>query len=107
MLPAPFEIEVLAPEARTVELRLRGELDLATVARLSDALDELDFEQLQVLRIDLSHLDFIDSMGLAAIFRADSGMRAAGGRLTLRPGSEQVQRAFELAGMLGDLSFEH
>lgn len=82
---------------------LVGELDIATVGRLEQAIREVEGEPRVCL--DLSGLRFIDSTGLRVLLVADAAARAAGRELILRRGPDRVQRAFRLARLEERLSF--
>jgi anti-sigma B factor antagonist len=78
-----------------VEIRLAGELDLATVPQLRQALDA-HARSGQTMVIDLSALDFVDSMGLAALVRARHRAIARGAKLQLVVPQESVFKVFTL-----------
>jgi anti-anti-sigma factor len=85
---------------------LAGELDIATIERVKDALDELDQAPASRLVIDLSRLSFLDSTGLAMFVALERRCRENGGpALEIRPGPPAVQRLFELVGAAGRLPF--
>src|SRR5262249_37522353 len=73
---------------RVVELF--GELDAASVDTLIERLGEAMDGRFQTVIVDLSGLDFIDSCGIAAIYRAVEASRANGTRLGLLRGSAEV-----------------
>jgi anti-sigma B factor antagonist len=76
------------------------------VPELDRVLDELDGGGHDRLLIDLVGVQFIDSGGLAGILRAWRAAERSGHRLTIRRGSPQAQKLFELTGMLDRLTFE-
>jgi len=80
-------------------LELEGELDLATAALLTSAVDEADGSPAVVL--DLTKVEFVDSTGLRAIFTARRSATEAGRRFAVTEGSAQVQRLLEIT-RLGD-----
>jgi anti-anti-sigma factor len=82
----------------TVRLRLAGDLDLAGASRLRAVLDG-HARAGQTMIVDLSGLGFVDSMGLAALMRAQHRALARGARLELVPGPPAVQRVFATAGL--------
>jgi anti-sigma B factor antagonist len=96
----------LEPDPTGVCIRLEGELDLATAPEVDRLLDDLAERDHARLLIDLTGVEFMDSAGLASIIRALHAAELNGHRLTVRPGSAQVQRLFELTGLLDRLSFE-
>jgi anti-anti-sigma factor len=79
-------------------LVLHGELDIATVDRLETRLRQLRHESYQV-RLDLSHLRFIDSRGLRLIILALEDARSSGWELEVgREVSSTVRRIVEVSG---------
>ena len=78
-----------------VEIRLAGELDLASVPQLRQVLDAHSRSG-QTMVIDLSKLEFVDSMGLAALVRARHRAIARGAKLQLVAPPESVYKVFAL-----------
>ena|SRR5437762_912698 len=80
-----MDVAVTRPDTRTdpVVLRLSGQLDLDTAARLRTALDELAGERRWKIVVDLSGLDFCDSIGLSTIVVGHRLCVAEGGWLSL------------------------
>jgi anti-anti-sigma factor len=99
----PFRCEVV-PERESVRVQPVGELDMATVPKLRQALEELVDAGFRRLVLDLARVRFMDSTGLRLLIAARSDVHAGGGRLTFLPGPPQVQRIFDVTG-LGDLFF--
>lgn len=82
----------------SARLRLRGELDLAGVEELCDALllaEGLD----RALTVDLADLDFIDCAATACLFRVAVRLSRAGRTLALVGDRGQVARLFDLTGI--------
>ena len=83
---------------------LQGELDFETAfeveMRLEQAIDQAD-----TVVVDLAGLDFIDSTGMRTLLEAMKTAEREGTKLELRPGKPQVQRIFELSGMVDALPF--
>jgi anti-sigma B factor antagonist len=93
---APGQLRVEVDDAPPVlRVRLAGELDVGTVPRLRQAVDA-HARIGQTLIIDLSDVEFIDSMGLAALVRARHRARARGGQLQLVAGPPAVHAVFIL-----------
>jgi anti-anti-sigma factor len=82
-----------------------GELDLASVDALSNAVERACAGRAPSLTLDLRRLDFIDSTGLAAIVLAGRLCDRNGAEFALIPGSSSIQRLFELTGLLDALPF--
>jgi anti-sigma B factor antagonist len=78
-----------------VEIRLAGDIDLATVPQLRQVLDA-HARNGQTMVIDLRDVEFIDSMGLAALVRARHRALSRGARLVLVAPPESVYKVFRL-----------
>jgi anti-anti-sigma factor len=85
-----------------VLLALRGELDLATVPLLEDALQSAEHSH-ELVVVDLRDLTFLDSTGLHVLISAEQRARRSGGRLVLVQGPPQVRRLLELTGAIEQL----
>jgi anti-sigma B factor antagonist len=78
-----------------VQIRLSGELDLATVPQLRQVVDA-HARHGQTMTIDLRDVEFIDSMGLASLVRARHRAIARGARLELVAPRASVYAVFTL-----------
>lgn len=83
---------------------LRGELDLATAPLLEEAIGGIDGAG--AVKLDLGALEFIDSTGVRATLAAREHCTRRGVAFTVIPGPKQVQRLFEIVGLLDVLPFE-
>jgi anti-anti-sigma factor len=82
----PLEIEAHVDESGAV-LTLRGELDIATVPRLEEAIDDVLAQAPRALTVDLRPLSFLDSSGLRLFILLTGRAQAEGFTLALvRPG---------------------
>ena len=79
-----------------VHLALRGELDLSTVSKVQEKLQQAEARSPATLVLDLSHLNFLDSTGLRCVVGADERARSEGRRFVVVKGPEAVQRVFEI-----------
>jgi anti-sigma B factor antagonist len=79
-----------------VQLRLTGELDIASAANLEAELGRVEDGGPALIVIDLRPLEFMDSSGLRSLVAADTRAREQGRRLVLIRGSERVQRVFSI-----------
>jgi anti-anti-sigma factor len=92
-----------AGTTRTVVLG--GEFDLAGRDDFRTALGSALADAPETVVIDLTELEFIDSVGITAILRAHRHAETVGTRLVLVPGPELVQRVFRLCGVETTLPF--
>jgi len=87
-------------------LALRGELDMSSAPALDATLRRLCTDATDALTLDLSELTFADSTGLRALLLAGELCQQHACTLVVVPGPPQIQRLFELTGMLGQLPFQ-
>jgi anti-sigma B factor antagonist len=92
-----FDVEIDRRE-HCVVVRPVGELDLAAVHAVEEALGPLENEFSEVV-IDLRAVEFLDSTGLRVILAADARSRSDGFNLRIIKGSHQVRRLLSLTGM--------
>ena len=90
-------------DARFVSLH--GVLDLANAKALEDEFMRIEATSVSRIVLDLSELDFIDSMGLAVIVKADRRAKNDGHVLRVLRPKGQVGRAFEISGLDQLLAF--
>ena len=106
---APLDDESLTcevvPERDAVRVCPVGTLDLATGPVLEQQLAELRASGFRHLIVDLRGLAFMDSTGLQLMLRWEAASRADGFAIGFVPGSPEVQRVFELTGVLDSISF--
>lgn len=80
-------------------VRLQGELDIATAARVETELRALEDAGVTAITLDLRGLSFMDSTGLRILVAADTRAREGGWRLTVVRGPAAVQRVLEMTGL--------
>jgi anti-sigma B factor antagonist len=94
-----LNVRVISTGERAARVLVAGELDLATSAKLDDALTEALTDADEVV-LDLSKVSFIDSTGLSTILSGVSTSQLNGGKLTISSAlAPQARRLFELVGM--------
>ena len=103
-IPGQLEIQRHA-DAHGVVLALRGELDLVSAPELEHKLREIEETPPGRIVIDLRNLDFMDCTGISLMIRARESAHANGHLLALRRGPNQVQRLFQLTGLLDHFTF--
>ena len=95
---APYltcELEVVSPPVALI--RVTGELDAGTVAKLERAVASAEaVPGVTRIEIDSTGLRFVDLRGLAALLKLDQRLRAAGGRLDVLYPSSQLRRLLAL-----------
>jgi anti-anti-sigma factor len=89
-----FGIDVREDPQGTV-VTPHGELDMATIGELRDALAAVEGP----LTLDLSNLRFIDTSGLRLVLELTDRARRDGRAFAVVPGVPSVQRLFEVAGV--------
>ncbi len=99
-----FAVRVHMDAEMTVELS--GELDLASAPVLQATLDQIPYESVRHIRLDLENLSFIDARGLRAVLAFHETCRAHAVQLSIRRGPRNVQRLFDLTHTELILPFE-
>jgi anti-sigma B factor antagonist len=98
-MPVDVAIVEDAPRGCTV-VKLRGELDIASVPELRDQLIVvLDRRTPGLMVIDLSDLEFIDSSGTAVLVNTQRRARLLGCTLALVAPQPAVSRVLQICGL--------
>jgi anti-sigma B factor antagonist len=103
-LGEPFDA-LVERHGDTAVLRLRGVLAAECAEAFEGVQKEIDYGSTARLIVDISGLTFIDSSGLQMILSTDQRCRQDGVDFALIPGTGQVNRALELAGLHEHLTF--
>src|SRR5665213_2533898 len=98
-----FDIE---REAERVIVHLAGEIDMANVRRLREALVALDDESVHQVLIDLADVTFMGSCGLAVLVATSKRCRAHHRELVLRAPSRAVAFALASSGLLRTFRYD-
>jgi anti-anti-sigma factor len=101
--PLDFEVAVKRDGGRLV-VAPRGELDLATVPRVEDALRSPEGPVTHIT-LDLTEVSFMDTSGLRLVLEEEKRATQNGRTYSLVPGPPAVQRIFELSGVADRLPF--
>lgn len=91
-------------EARAIHVAVAGELDIATVPALDEALRSAERAGSLVI-LDLRELEFMDSSGAHLMLAADRRIRRSGGRLVILRGPAELDRLLALTGFGRELDF--
>jgi anti-sigma B factor antagonist len=99
MQPEPFGVDV-ERRGKLLLLRLSGELDLASVESLEQAVRSSSdrAQEVAAVAIDLRDLEFIDSSGLRALLQTQDELAEKGRDREGGSGRGQVGEVFEVAG---------
>jgi len=84
-------------------LSVEGELDIATAPRMLSALNEAIAEMATPLVVDLTHVMFMDSTGLALLMNARRRVVRLGHGFAIICPTGPIARVFEIADMVGSL----
>ncbi len=102
--PALVIEEIARGQSRT--LHLSGELDLMSAELLEQAMRRLASDEDDgLIVLDLGDVSFMDSTGLRAVLVGIAVCVEHQRELELLPGPDQVQRLFEISGLVEDLPF--
>ena len=102
--PAPFRI-VVRTERDVVRVCPFGEVDIDTVDRIREQLENATATGARHVVLDLRDVTFLDSSGLHLALEADAASRAQGWEFGLIGGPADVQRVFDLTGARARLPF--
>jgi anti-sigma B factor antagonist len=82
------------------QLGVSGDLDASTAQLFNAAIDDVIERGAQLVVLDLTAVDFLDSTGLRSIVRASTLLTERDGRLTVTGLSGAAERVLELTGLL-------
>lgn len=98
----------LTEEVRSDEtvVRVAGDLDVHTRSDLQEHLHRLIAQGAQVIRLDLTEVDYVGSVAIAVMIEASKRLRRRGGRLVVVPGSREARKHFGLLNLEEVLEIE-
>src|SRR5262245_50062599 len=76
-----------------------GEIDIASVEDLDEALQSAVIRRPRYLLVDLSQVSYLDSAGINVLLHARQTMGRIGGELVLVGGSPFIRRLFQMIGV--------
>jgi anti-anti-sigma factor len=94
-------------DGRSVRVTPHGELELASAGEVVAQADVARREGLDELVLDLREVTFMDSTGLRIVVGLHRQAGDDGFAFAVIPGPPEVQRVFELTGLLDALPFRH
>lgn len=96
----PSGLEVIVTGADSVhEIRLVGELDMATAPLLREELVRLISGGATLITVDMGDLAFIDSTGLSVLITAVKRLRLHEGDMALRSPTASTRKVLEITGL--------
>ena len=97
-----FSITTRRLPGGVVEIVPHGEIDLETAPELRGAVDAaFAAEQPDLIRIDLSEVAFVDSVGVSALVGSYHTAKVRGAHLTVTEPSEFVYKQLYISGVVG------
>jgi anti-sigma B factor antagonist len=93
-----LEVQV-RPDRDRVIVEVSGEVDVASVGRLQEALDDLRAHGWEHIVLDLREVSFIDSTGLSLLLDAERSARRQGASFAIVDGAPAVARLLEIVGL--------
>ena len=97
MRAAPFVYEI-QEIGSVLNVRMRGELDLAVAEECRLGLEEPLRDAGRIVVLDVGGVTFVDSTGLSLLLRTKRSIDANGGRLMIARVSRPVLRVLEASG---------
>jgi anti-sigma B factor antagonist len=88
----------IALDESVARLRVSGEVDLASAPTLREVAAQASAAGLRVLRLDLTEVAFVDSVGLSVLLAARQRLVENGAELIIEP-SQTVRRMLDVAGV--------
>ena len=97
MTPEPGQLTVRTERiGANVRVDVEGELDIATLPELRDAVTAARDEALEHLVVDLHAVTFLDSMSIEFLLQLHTALAETDAELVLVRGSRAVDRLFEI-----------
>jgi anti-anti-sigma factor len=85
-------------EPGSMDIRCAGEIDVATCAKLIDALDRVDPHEVEAVCVDLRDVTFIDSTGIGCLLHGALKAENSGISFAVVP-SDAVERFVRVSGL--------
>jgi anti-anti-sigma factor len=101
--PEQLRINSAPTSAGTIRVQVGGEIDIATVTPLTEALSTVIATRPSAIEIDLADVRFMDSSGVNALVRAYHGARLGGCRLRVARPQRSVYQVLRTCGLLETL----
>jgi anti-anti-sigma factor len=96
----PLRIELTETKPGYHEMILAGQLDTETYEELDAQIDQLLQQELKAVRVDMSGLDYLSSMGLRVLLRLLKVLREHGALFLVAEVQPQILKVLEIAAAL-------
>ena len=96
----PLTIGTNEQKPGLIEVALGGRLDTETSPQLEKKLNELLAQPVRAVRFELSHLDYISSMGIRVLFKAFKTLRGKKAMFLVVNPQPQIKKVLEIAQAL-------
>jgi len=93
-----FSVEI-NPDRNRVVVSVHGELDMATVPRVRESIEELRRDNCRSILLDLCDVAFMDAQGLQLLLALQRSAQGGAWEFALRDGSPPVARILEVTGL--------
>jgi anti-anti-sigma factor len=97
--PGTAELSVTRTSGRRAWLSASGELDLSTAHSLGQLLESQRVAGRAMVRLDVSHVTFMDGVCLGILLRAHHALLAARGMLILVDVGERIEHLLMITGL--------
>jgi anti-sigma B factor antagonist len=101
----PFEVTIDWDNNHPA-VRVRGELDFATVPALEEALEQVVASGAKEITLDFNGVTFLDSEGLKVLLRVYRHLRENGGQMHIHGCSRFVAKTFEILGLESEFGID-
>ncbi len=91
------------PDGERVTIAVAGQLDLASIDLLRDAVDQVVRTGTELLVFDLSGLTFMDSTGIGLLAVTHNEVLARSGKVAVEGANDLILRLLEISGLADQL----
>lgn len=105
-MSTPFGIEIANNGANGAQLRVSGEVDMASTGLLVDTIMSLAPDSMHEVIVDLGNMTFIDSTGLSGLVSAHRRLAERQVRLVVINASSRTLELMRITGIEGVLNIE-
>ena len=97
-----LKIHLTEQREDTFLVKAEGRLDSETYILFEEKIDSVLNEKIKILILDLEKLEYISSIGLSSIFKANKYVEENGGTFIMTNLQPQIKKIFEIVKVLPD-----